>query len=199
MIPTLFAAVLERAIRHYLQLDPESLARLGTLSGKVIQLELSGWKSRVFLLPSSTEINLQTQYEGLVDVTIKGSPLALLRLGLVMRQKKAVTDVEGVVFEGDMETAQAFGLFMQQIDIDGEALLSRLLGDTVAHQIGNVMRRFKRWGESTFTSTSLNITDYLQEEIRQLPPSEEVEDFFSDIHRLRDDLARLEVKILSIK
>ena len=41
----------------------------------------------------------------------------------------------------------------------------------------------------------LNTTEYLQEESRQLPARVEVEGFFAEIERLRDDAERVAVRI----
>jgi ubiquinone biosynthesis protein UbiJ len=51
--------------------------------------------------------------------------------------------------------------------------------------------------EQSVTNLRQDLTEYLQEESKHLPPRQEVEDFFTDISELRDDVERLEIKINS--
>jgi ubiquinone biosynthesis protein UbiJ len=190
----LITTVLERAIKEYMQLDPETCVRLAALSGKVVKMEFSGWKTALFLFPDAQGIRLQNYYEGPVDAEIKGQPISLLRAGLA--RGEAATPMAGdITISGDVEIAHTLSRIMQQIQIDWEELLSHILGDVWAHQVGNVARGVKRWRQTISGSMRQNITDYLQEERRYLPPRKEIEDFFTDVSTLRNDVDRLAVSI----
>ncbi|SVA49068.1 uncharacterized protein METZ01_LOCUS101922 [marine metagenome] len=41
----------------------------------------------------------------------------------------------------------------------------------------------------------MNATEYLQEEVKQLPPRVEIDGFFSSLERLRDDIERTGIRI----
>ncbi len=190
----LLTAVLERALNRYLQLDPESLSRLATLAGKVLKVEFLGWDISCYLFPDEQGVRLQNYWEGPVDATLKGSPLSLLRVGLA-RDEKTVALASEIIMEGDVELAHRLSQIMQEIDIDWEEPLAHRVGDVLAHQIGNGVRGMKRWGEAVWSSMRNNMTEYLQEESRYLPPRQEIEDFYTDLDTLRNDVERLAMRL----
>lgn len=194
MVKTLLTALLERAIKRYLQLDPETLTELGKLSGKVVKLEPKGWDATFYLFPSDSGIRWQNVYEGEVDATIKGSPISLLRLSLGSSEK-TVEMANEVEMSGDMEIAHTMNRLLKNIQIDWEEHLSRVVGDTLGRKIGHALERTKRWGASTFANMRQNMTDYLQEEARYLPTRREVEDFCLDVTTLRNDVDRLDAAL----
>ena len=97
-----------------------------------------------------------------------------------------------VVMTGDVVIAEHLKQIMAKMEMDWEEKLSHLIGDIAAHQVGNIFRSANQWRKSTIESTEQNVTEYLQEEIRLLPPREEIDDFFDDIDLIRNDIDRLE-------
>lgn len=192
MHPTL-STLLERALSCYLAQDPETLQQLNTLSGKVIKITLSTTNTELYLFPNATGIQVKNKYSGQPDAEITGPILTLLRMRSA--DPKTTTQLaKEIQIKGDSELAQTFSQILQQIQIDWEEPLSKFTGDTIAHQIGQAARGFKRWGLRAKKSLQMNVTEYLQEEARHLPPREEIEDFFSEIRRLENDVARLEAR-----
>jgi len=76
-------------------------------------------------------------------------------------------------------------MLFDEIDIDWEGHLAHFTGDVVAHQIGSLVREGQAFKERITSSLRRNVTEYLQEEVRLCPPSEELRDFFNDV----DDLS----------
>ncbi|HED40609.1 MAG TPA: sterol-binding protein, partial [Chromatiales bacterium] len=132
-------AALEAAINHCLQFDPDALQRLRALSGKVVGIELLGLNLKFYLLPESTGLQLRTEFEGEVDVWLRGAPLSMMRMGLGGDQQQALFSGD-VEIEGDTETGQRVRDIMNELDLDWEEQLSKLVGDVVGHKIGNVVR-----------------------------------------------------------
>jgi len=94
-----------------------------------------------------------------------------------------------------VETGQAFKAILDEMDIDWEEQLSRLTGDTIAHQLGNTARRAAgvlRHGRRTLER---DLGEYLQEELRVLPTRIETENFSADVSRLGMDTDRLAARI----
>lgn len=194
---TLLSA-LESACNAWLRLDPETLPRFSALAGKVIAVELRGLSWTWFILPDATGIRLLHHFEGSADATLRGTPLALLNLGL---QRKTdgkpppglfAGDVE---ISGDVELGQRFKQILDAIDIDWEELLSQKVGDLLAHKLGNTVRDAQAWGARTLDTFGQNITEYQQEEARNLPAPGEINAFLADVDTLRDDLARMEQRV----
>ncbi len=189
---------LTAAIRRYLQLDPHTTTRLRTLAGKVVKMELIGWNIHFYLLPDETGIRLLRDYTGEVDATVRGSPLSLLRMSFA-RDEKKVQLANSLEITGDVELAQTLSHIIQQCQVDWEEPLSHVTGDVVAHQLGNIVRRARRWFGEVTPNLSQNMTEYLQEEIQLVPPRQEVEDFFSGVHSLRDHVERLAARVERIQ
>jgi ubiquinone biosynthesis protein UbiJ len=185
-----FEQVLNRAIR----LDPDALARLAPMHGRVIKFELLGVGRCIYLIPEPCGIQVYQQCEGEADCILRGTPLDLAR----MRTSRASADQlfsGSVQIIGDSALAQQFSEALFGLDIDWEEQLSHLTGDVLAHQIGNLGRGLFNWGERVRKTAGLNLKEYLQEELRLLPTREELDPLLADIDDLRDDVERLSARI----
>ena len=185
---------IENAINSYLYLDPQTRQNLAALVPKVIQLKLTDWQLHFYIIPHEEGVHLHAIYQGPVDCIISGSSFDLLRAA--RRDSEEGSRVaQGIVVEGDMELGQGFQHILRDSKIDWEEYLSHLIGDAATHGLGRFLRTFKQWGKDTSEDLQRNLTDYLQREIRYLPPREEVEDFFADVRVLADDVERLSKRI----
>ncbi len=190
-------AGLEKAINTYLSMDPDALAALGQLESKVVAVDVEGTGIRVFCLPHRSGITLLSQYMGEPNTTITGRPIALLKL---MTQDSSEVMFGGEVrISGDVETGQRFKRILDKMDIDWEEHLSRLTGDTVAHQTGHLLREINQWWQNSREQLAANSREYLQDEIQINPTREEIEQFYSQIEKLRDDVARLTVRLAQLE
>ncbi|MDH3979934.1 MAG: SCP2 sterol-binding domain-containing protein [Gammaproteobacteria bacterium] len=195
-LPSGFRQTLEAALNRYLRLDPEATARMASLAGRCIAIELSGIDLTLFMLPDERGIRIleNVDVEDGVDTTLHGTPLALARLGLGANTSKTLFSGD-VTISGDVETGQAFKAILDDMDIDWEEQLSRLTGDIIAHQAGNVARRTRRVLSHGKVTLEQDLGDYLREELRVLPARVEVENFSADIDRIRTDTDRLAARI----
>ncbi|MEW6646141.1 MAG: SCP2 sterol-binding domain-containing protein [Pseudomonadota bacterium] len=193
LLPQAGLAVLEAAINTALAMDPDTRARLGALEGRVIAVDLQGPEVTIFLLPGADGFRLMGHYEGAPDTRLRGTPLALLRLN---RGKAGEGMFSGTVkIEGDVELGQRVQRILGGLDIDWEEHLSRLTGDVLAHQIGNMVRGFLRWGEQAAGNLERDFADYVQEERRDVPPRWEVDEFLTGVDGLRSAVDRLEARL----
>ncbi len=192
--PVILTAAVESALNGYLHLDPDALARSAALQGRVIGLEVSGLGLRLFFLPGAEGIQVMGRYEGEPDTLLRGTPLALARLGLAGDSGAQMLASE-IRIEGDTDLGQTFNELLSSVDIDWEEWLSQAVGDIAAHQIGNSLRGARRWAQRAGTSLRLDTTEYLQEEAGHLPTRVEVERFLDDIDTYRSDVDRLEARI----
>ena len=190
---TLFTALLEKALSKYLQMDPDLLRHMAGLSGKVIKVEITEPNIEFFLYPDASGIRISSVCDQPVDACIKG-PFFVLLAASRGGEELASTQRQ-IQLEGDIDLAHKFSQILQHRHIDWEEPLARWIGDTAAHKIGNVVRDANEWRKNVSGNIRENITDYLQESLRVLPPREEVEDLFADIYRLRNDVERLAAKI----
>jgi ubiquinone biosynthesis protein UbiJ len=182
------------AVNHYIALDPEGAVRLRALAGRVILIEVVGFGTRLYLIPGAKGIQIYGNYAGAPDCILRGTPLALARMGLSRRKEDQLFSGE-VRIEGDTDLARAFGDFLGGLEVDWEEQLSHLVGDAVAHQVGSRVRATGRWGRRTGDVLTKDLEEYLQEETRLLPNRYEVQEFLDDVDRLRDDVERLAARI----
>lgn len=192
--PAWLTAAVETALDRYLSLDPEVAARLAPLNGKVLEVELRGLDLHFYLLPAGHRIQVQGQYEGAPDASLRGAPLSLARLALSAQGRRTLFS-GAVQLEGDTEVGQQLQDILNAVDIDWEEQLARLTGDALAHQAGNAARDAQRWANKAGESLSLDLADYLQEETRQVPARGEVERFVADVDTLRSDIERLAARV----
>ena len=188
--PAVIAAGLETVLNPVLRLDPDTQARLAALDGKAIAIEPEGLGMTLYLLPGVHGIRVLDQYAGEPTVRIRGAPLALAR-----QWRGRGTTGGDVTIEGDAAVGREFQTALAQLDIDWEEQLSRLLGDAAAHQIGRFWREFQSWGRQTGDLLGRNTGEYLQHELRLLPPRPAVEQFLSAVDILREDTDRLAARI----
>lgn len=196
--PANLLAGLEAVLNRYLRLDPDAVARLNALRQRCIAIELVPPELIFYVLPAENGIRLRARIEGEPDTVLRGSPLGLARLGLGSQEGKTLFS-GSVSISGDVETGQAFKRILDELEIDWEEQLSRLTGDVVAHQLGNLARRAGTALQQARHTLAQDIGEYLQEELRVLPARIEIENFNAEVTRLGMDCDRLEARIRRLR
>ena len=197
-LPQIFIATLENAFNQYLSLDPDALSRFADMEGKVIAIDIVGLNQSVYLFPGADGIMLLTEFDAEADTRLSGTPLALARLGITEDAASVLFSGE-VKISGDTRLGNKFKKILGQLNIDWEEQLSHYVGDTVAHQLGNVARDFSRWFARSSSSIQLDLGEYLQEESRLVPSNAELNRFINNVDVLRESIDRLEARITRIK
>jgi ubiquinone biosynthesis protein UbiJ len=196
-------ATLQKAVNHYLSLDPESLQRLLKVRNKIVKIELLGIGVDFYL--TFTETGLQFDIPASIqentikaDTIIKGTPLRLLHMAL-SGEKRQQFFVEDVSIQGNLELGQQVTHLFDQVEIDWEEHFSHLVGDVSAHHLGNIFRKMKAWGKQTRNTLIQDVNEYVHEEINLFPASEALRDFFHDVDSLRMDTDRLEARLKQLQ
>lgn len=188
---------LESVINHYLALDPEMLDKLAAFNGKVIKLEMTGLNKQFYMFPSDRGIQVKTEYEGPVDTVLSGTPVSLFKMGLVSNAADLLLKGE-VEISGDTRLGHQFKNVFSQMEIDWSEPLANFVGDSFAYQLQQSAKRLGLWGKDTVKSVSMSISEYLQEESRDVVTETELEIFNDAVDQLRDDVDRLQAKIKSL-
>lgn len=187
------ATALERALDLLLRQDPRALQRCAAMEGKVVALEITGFGLTLYFLPGPEGIQVLSQYGGEPDTRLRGTPMALAGMSLGGRENALFKgDVE---IRGDTDTGQQLQDILADTQWDWEEQLSRLTGDVVAHQTGELVRRASRSISAGRDTLERDLAEYLQEESRLLPSRSEVERFLSEVDRLRADADRLSARV----
>lgn len=192
--------LVETAINRYLALDPEMLDKIEAFSGKVIKLEITGLNKTLYMLPVGRSMQVRTKYEGEADTTLRGTPISLFKMGLATNVARLLLKGE-VEISGDTRLGHQFKNIFSQMDIDWSEPLANLVGDTAAYKLQQSGMKLGTWGKDTMESVSMSISEYLQEESRDLVSEAELNNFNDEVDQLRNDVDRLQARInaLSLK
>lgn len=193
MIIAFILKPIEKILNHYIHLDPETAQRLPVLTGKVIAINLHYFNCTLYFLFTREGMQLCDQYEGYIDVTMRGTPLDFLRFNL--SGNNTAIFAKDIEVSGDLDVAQQFQEIFAHLEIDWEEQLSRVTGDVIAHQIGNFFRALSSWARQSAGTLRQDLSEYVHEEARVFPPREELQDFFAAIDHMRNDVDRLEKRI----
>lgn len=190
---TTLCSALESALNFYLRQDQQSLARCGALEGKSIAIDFMIPGLSFYFLPYAEGVQVLSHYEGDIDTRLTGSPLSFARLTLGNKENALFTGA--VQIDGDTETGQRFQALLADTDWDWEEQLSRLTGDVIAHQVGNLSRQAQRFAGDSRRTLEQNINEYLHEEARLLPNRDEMEFFLEQVDSLRVATDRLTARV----
>lgn len=189
-----FLSSLTKAMNAYLNLDTESQDRLKKLKGRTLTIELLPWHLVLHCTFGEDGLIIHDKSPQEAETTIRGTPLQLLG---VMRAKEERQRffAEDVVIEGNAVLGQDVISLFDDLHIDWEEGLSRMVGDVSAHHIGLAVSGIGKWFSDTKTRIAQDTSDYLHEEIKWLPTREALQDFFQEIDELSMAADRLEAKI----
>ncbi len=189
----LIALTLETLLNQALRWEASSLDALNKLSGKIIRIEIRNIGLNLNLFTDNQGFIVLSDYEGEADIRISTSLFSLLQL--LLQREASLSNNPDVTITGKISIAQDLFQFLKALDIDWEEQAARWLGDAPAHKLGNLFRQCETYGSERFHRLQLNISEYLQEESRQLPTHIEIENFLNAVDTLRDDLERLEQRV----
>lgn len=163
------------------------------LRGRVFAVRVRDTSLAIYIMVEPDEILLTNEYSKEPDATATGSLLSLARLA-GSGGDDAIRD-GSVILSGDSEMALKFQALLRYGRPDFEEELSGVVGDVVAHSIGEFARNARRWGEEASGTFRQNVSEYLQEESRAVPGRHETDAFRNKVEALRDDVARFEARL----
>ena len=191
------APLIEITLNRALRLDPNYENLLQPVIGKRLLVSLQDFPFTLIFQPTASAIKVFVNGDELADISVKGRAINLLRLGLGAEPQKLIHE-NLIEIDGDMLILQAFQTLMQGMDFDWQGKLASIIGDTATHAIAKPINSTKTWCQHSRQSTQKDISEYLQEEKKILPPREAVEDFFDDIAAFRDTVDRLDAKVKTL-
>lgn len=191
MIKNFTLKALQKAINHALSLDETRQDELKKLEGNVLQVIINPLSVSFYIVFSQSQLQLLGEYEGAVNTTIQSNPIGLIRLSLLPASKVRSLFNDQITISGDVELGQAIKKLFDDLDIDWEGHLARFTGDVVAFQVGSLFRQGISFKNRALESLNRQASEYFQEELRLLPPREEIEDFFKEIDALSLQVERI--------
>lgn len=189
MILKILAAqqLLASGLTHVFARTPGATDALARHAGKTLALDLLLFR-----------INLHVDANGTLHANSNATPDAVIFVSpdlvaqLPFKGKAAFREART---EGDAELLSAFNDAFQQLDVDAEAELSRLLGPVAGFRLAETGRAFGHWLKQATTDTARTLAEYAVEESHMLASQIDVTRFNGDVDALRDDAACLEARL----
>ena len=186
---------IENLLNRNLPRSPRARELASSLVGKRVRVEARGlgWVMIAESLNTSIRLTRETTDGQPPDADISGSLLNLA--ALAGSHPEEVIQRGDVTIRGDAEIAQKFRELAMLLKPDVEEELSRLIGDSPAHQALRLVRLATGFGRRAAQTGVRNVAEYLAHERGDLVPRAEAEDFYRGVERLREDLDRVEARV----
>ena len=188
---------IELLVNRGIGLSSTARAMTVALEGKSLDVRLDGTPATLRLSARDGQVHVTPAGEAPATATLAGSPLAMVRL--LSGDPQALIREGDVRISGDTDTANQFRDLLHMARPDLEEELSKLVGDPLAHQVGNLARGFADWGTRAAESLSRSVGEYLTEERRTLPTRAEADEFYRDVDRVANDVERAEARLNRLK
>ena len=177
--------------------SPRARELLAQLAGKRMQIIARYTPWQITLHANDSKLALSRQSSEPADVTLAGSPLAMLAL---LREEPAEVIRRGdVSLTGDAELGARFQELLQLLRPDLEAELANLVGDIPAHGMGSLLRKALDYGRSSAATQARNLGEYLAHEKRVLVPRAEAEQYLQQVDALREQTDRLAARVAALE
>jgi len=185
---------IENLLNRNLPRSPRALELCAALAGKRVRVEAQGlgWVLLIECLSTSVRLTKNAAGDQPADAEISGTLFNLA--ALAGSHPEEVIQRGDVGIRGNAEVAQQFRELAMLLKPDVEEELSRLIGDTPAHQALRLVRMAAGFSRRAARTGVRNVAEYLAHESRDLVPRAEAEDFYRGVERLREDLDRLEAR-----
>ena len=189
---------IENLLNRNLPRSPRAQELCEGLKGRRVRIEARGlgWVLTAECLASSIRLT-KGEPEQLpdgkpADAEIAGSLMSLA--ALAGPHPEEVIRRGDVTIRGDAELAQKFRELAMLLRPDVEEELSKLIGDTPAHQALRLVKSVTGFGRRAASTGVRNMAEYLAHERRDLVSGPEAEDFYRSVEKLREDVDRLDAR-----
>ena len=185
---------IENLLNRNLPRSPRAQELCAMLKGRSVRVESPGlgWRVDCESLGSSLRLTRSADPDRAPDAEISGSLANLAQLA--GPQPEEVIQRGAVTIRGDAEVAQRFRELAMLLKPDVEEELSRIIGDTPAHQALRLVSAATGFGRRAMRTGVRNVAEYFAHESRDLVPRAEAEDLYRGVERLREDLDRLDAR-----
>lgn len=175
-------------LNHVLDSAPWARERLLRFAGRTAEFRVFPFVYRLTVTAEGRAEAPPT--ERVADTTVTLTPPLALRI--LSGDEEARSQAR---FDGDAEFAREISYLAENLRWDYEEDLSRIVGDVVAHRIGQTARDLAAWRRQAVQNLGENFRDYWVDERPMIAPRQGVEEFSREVDRLRDAVERLEKRI----
>lgn len=184
----LLPAAVNRFLNHLLNQETWARAKLKLHAGKVAQFDIGPVTMTFLVEPDGLVSAATTGLVPAVTIRIRAADLPLL----LQQLDRAFSFV---AIDGDADFANTISQLAQSLRWDIGDDLGKLVGDIAANRIVEGGTAMLAAAGAAQRSLTANVAEYFLDEQPMLVRPSAVEDFTSDVVRLRDDVERLAKRI----
>ncbi|MDP3558819.1 MAG: SCP2 sterol-binding domain-containing protein [Legionellaceae bacterium] len=193
-IPSFIHNLINTLLQEYVDWEASPIWPRLLAEQKTLLIEIQPFGAQVFVqfLPRGAVLVEKTS----ADTRIECDWPALLRLATLAQHGHMPSSVK---ITGDLEFAQQLQQCLNGVIIDWETPLTQITGNFMAVPLLYFLNQSKAFAQRLLDTVQYALSTYLQDELRQTPCREEVEDFYQDLYHTTLDVdraaARLPLKI----
>jgi ubiquinone biosynthesis accessory factor UbiJ len=197
LLPQLICAVAEKALARLIAMDPDAPFRLTRLSGKQLSFRLKEWPMTL-VISASQQGMLFNQHDDAVDCAIQ-TDLASLRLLRDPSQLTRLIKADALQIDGDIQVAQQFSSFFQQLNPDWQQSLSSYVGDAAAHKIARSLIQAQQYISIKSSAIEQMAVELAQDELQLSPCQAELEQFSAMVSQLAARVDMLQQQLQAVQ
>ena len=175
-------SVLEPAINKVLQYDPNAAVKLAKLEQKSFAVKLTDLSIQVKFWVNQGTVSFSSNTEK-PDCYVETNAQYLKQLSDASQLTKLIKQ-DQLTLEGDLAIAQSFSSLLLDNDIDWQQLLSRYVGDGMAHRIHHSVLTLKTLIIAKQADLDYTVSSALVDEIKVTPSKFEVDDFVVQVDKV---------------
>ena len=167
------------------------------LQGTSLQVDIDGI-TRIRANAHHGRLALTAGDDSAADAVISGSPPALLQLlqgGARREPGKPGARQPGAQIRGDAQIANRYRELFMLARPDPEEELSRWIGNFPARRVSQFTQALFKLARHARRTAGENISEYLQEEGRDLVNTTELDEFLRGVDELRETADRIEARL----
>jgi ubiquinone biosynthesis protein UbiJ len=190
----MFEAPINGYLARALESSPRARELCVALEGRRIELNVSGFPGPLLLTAAGGALHYSGGASAApADVTVSGSPLALL--ALARGDSDSALAHGNAAISGDEDLMRQFQELARLLRPDTEAVAGRVIGRIPAHLASRAVGALADWSRAAGESLARNAADYLAHETRDLVPRAEAEGYMAGVEALRARAAAAEARL----
>ena len=194
MILTLALPAIEKMINHALTTDPDARAKIASIQNQLIEINCTDWKIKFYIVCTDHELQFEKKISRAANTTITGTLNNFLLIFIKGADTKTLFTYP-IDIDGNTHNIEVLRDAFKNLDMDLEEKLSHFIGDALAHQICFRAKEAQKTLKNTNEKLMYQTKEYIYFEAKHFPTRGQVEKFYTDSAKLRDDVERLEAKM----
>lgn len=190
------AAAVEDIVNTALEYDPASKREISELTDTLAiavtpATSMPIPNTKLFITGAKHGLRVMNHAISPVTTCLTGSPTALLNL---LQRPHSLAN-SGVELSGDVNLLQRWQAILDNLDIDWQTCLQRYLGDIGGPITAMAIGHTGHWLQHQYHYHRHQLSVYLQEELRAVPTSAELDYFHRQVDELMLSTDRLEMRV----